>query len=974
MNNEYPPLSIFYKYHYMMILSFRNKNIKGSKNELASEIGVLTTEERLFLTKWQYFSTVIPPLLIEHYTQYSADELVKYFTVLSRHQFPIPTSELRSSWCCLILSYYWMLGLDITPKKIIFTDQQKSVVEQKEGICVVNAGPGTGKTTTANEKAYQLSSEGVLLVSYTNEAINENYNRLHYYPKIKSIIGKKKYPRKLTVTTADSLASYVLGGIITDNYDDTVINATTILKTDIKFPYNHLIIDEAQDINEIRGTFLKTLYTCGHVKSITIFGDPRQRLDSKAGKWYQDLWINGEVKKVGFTQTHRFVNEGLLNLANHLSLQRPELHVELHNTTLENTIPIKLWHVQYNNQDSDLIRLSKYLKQLNQKGLSYNDIVVIGPSINRDNQTSKTGKRICAVFKDQDIPCYTTSEGSYLPSGIRFSTIHSIKGKEYRVVIIFGMYDFPNTFKEIPYEEADSLIYVAHTRAKQKIIYLGDNPFCLPRHVPENFIEMKKSNKLIKTRQTEKSLTTMYFPISDVSESHDFRKLIKTNSGSIEIERIDVIPPKVGPAQFDSRLWGVFCGLGVEMFLINDYFSNIRKLAAKQYICVKDKEYRTMVSNGEIFRGFRKDGVLIINQESMVNALLDDERKELVRILTVPLEQLTWNEWKILVITYDFLVGGHMNSRYDLRLIKNVNVPDFKSIADWLKNTYGEVKEVEGNVRFSYLLGQYDAYLNETLFEFKTSSKDTPSMSYQLQTIMYDSCLPSKEKIIYNLENGALFRVSSSKSKEWWLHLMQSYAIIRNHITYTEWFRSLQIRKKKIIPEIKDNIYTCDTEFIPHDEKIFDLAYVNVYDPYKSIVQMLNPGERNIRMAIDWISEHTEDWSENKLNNLLINSPDNVINLLNQLNPNSTFYYYICGIDVKPITNPLSIKINIAPSIRDISKHHGANLQSGSPPKLGDIYGKIVFPIEFQDYLQIHTALSDALLLYTFIKCGFLNI
>jgi hypothetical protein len=875
------------------------------------------------------------------------------------------------------------MGVDINVKQITFTDEQRKTITQTVGICIVNAGPGTGKTTTANEKAYQLQNEGVLLVSYTNEAINENYNRLFYYPRMKGIMGKKKYPKKLTVTTADSLAAYINGGIA-DSYDEVIRKAINKLedrsKGQIIIPYNHLIIDEAQDIDEIRGSFLVTLYIYGYVKSITIFGDPRQRINSRAGQWYQDLWasniVHDDLIKIGLTKTHRFMNTGLLNLANHLSLQRPSLHVQLENNTTENTIPIDLWQVQYNNEDSDVKRLCDYLKQLNSEGISYNSMTVVGPSIHRDNQTSKTAKKICAVFRDQDIPCYTSSEGSFLPSGIKFSTIHCAKGKEYDIVIIFGMNNFPDTFKEIPYEEADSLIYVAHTRAKKQIIYLGDYPFTPPRHVPESFIKSQASNAIAK-RKSNIHPTTMCFPISDLSDNHDFLRLLEVNSGysvPIDSERICANAPKVGPAQFDPRLWGIFCGIGVEMFLINKYFDNLINLATNKYICVCDKEYRKMVREGKIYRGMNRDGKLVINEESIVNNLRDDERKDLGRIVTIPLEELTWNEWKNIIIAFDFITNGHMNSRYDLREIKEISIPDFKSIATWLKKNYGGTVDTsvstEGMVEFSYLRGQYDAYLGETLFEFKTSSKDEPTNAHKLQIIMYDACLSAKDKIIYNLENGTLFKISSSKCQEWWLYMMQSYAIIRNHVTYTEYFRGKQIELKGSLPKIKENIYVCDTEFTGLNG-IFDLAYVNVSDPYKSVLQTLNPGERNIVPAVNWISEHTSDWSDEKLFRLLMNSPKDINTILDRLEPRSEFHYYVCNIDVMPITNLLSSKIDISSKIRTIAKWYGSNLNTGSPPKLGDIYGKIVFPLEFQEHLQVHTALSDALMLYTMIRCGY---
>jgi superfamily I DNA/RNA helicase len=84
-------------------------------------------------------------------------------------------------------------------------------------------------------------------------------------------------------------------------------------------------------------------------------------------------------------------------------------------------------------------------------------------------------QRIHTVFKHVGVPCYTKTEGSYQPHGILFSTIQSVKGKEFDFVFVYGVSNYPESFHMIPYEEAEGLIFVLHTRARKRIIYLISN-------------------------------------------------------------------------------------------------------------------------------------------------------------------------------------------------------------------------------------------------------------------------------------------------------------------------------------------------------------------------------------------------------------------------------------------------------------------------------------------------------------------
>ena len=84
-----------------------------------------------------------------------------------------------------------------------------------------------------------------------------------------------------------------------------------------------------------------------------------------------------------------------------------------------------------------------------------------------------------------------------------------------------------------------------------------------------------------------------------------------------------------------------------------------------------------------------------------------------------------------------------------------------------------------------------------------------------------------------------------------------------------------------------------------------------------------------------------------------------------------TICYYICAVDHIWIPRPNGeIQLNnLGSAARTKGKEIGY-FNGSAPPKLGDFYGATVMPLEFQPHLSAHTALSDALMLYTLLQLG----
>lgn len=177
--------------------------------------------------------------------------------------------------------------------------EQTDIIElNPEERTVVNAGPGTGKTWTLIEKIkYMLSVEDVspekvLVLCFSRSAVEVIRNRLE------NAADRDELPlnwHEIDVRTFDSFATYLLAWMQENkpdelpngfslefaNYEKRIVAAVSVITTftDLLIEYQHVIVDEVQDLVGVRAEMVLALLknlpdTCG----FTILGDSCQSL------------------------------------------------------------------------------------------------------------------------------------------------------------------------------------------------------------------------------------------------------------------------------------------------------------------------------------------------------------------------------------------------------------------------------------------------------------------------------------------------------------------------------------------------------------------------------------------------------------------------------------------------------------------------------------------------------------------------
>jgi hypothetical protein len=367
------------------------------------------------------------------------------------------------------------------------TEEQRKIAEESNRrYLVINAGPGTGKTTTAIERIKFLTRRGerVIYFCYERTIVTDCYQRVRDDPEIQkanittdcSTLQRHRRKKFLSVdayfTTIDSfVARYIVKEqpvnqeqqdqqdeeATTRKYDQYIeaflkelTNTESFEEFKTTFSCFHIIVDEAQNIDDLRFEVIRKLEDVA--KSVFIFGDPRQRLKEEAGYYFRKLWTdhseNNRYERRFLSETFRFKNENLLKFLNWFSGTKPETHVELKNSKQDFYDPDKVWILELKEPIQCVLEtLRPILEKFRDKR-----VLFVSASLRTESKTS----RFMAEIQSQ------ISEFS----NVQVYTFDSSKGLEFDIVFVFGL-EIINLV--LTGDILFSKIFTAISRAREKL-------------------------------------------------------------------------------------------------------------------------------------------------------------------------------------------------------------------------------------------------------------------------------------------------------------------------------------------------------------------------------------------------------------------------------------------------------------------------------------------------------------------------
>lgn len=261
--------------------------------------------------------------------------------------------------------------------------------------------------------------------------------------------------------------------------------ANYLIENDIH-PYTHIIADEFQDFSNPELRFLRALVKEGR-NDLFLTGDPYQRIYSGRKINFSAAGINVKGKRSQKLKVNYRTTEEIKRMA--VSVVKDQKYDDFDGGEENNKGYISLVHGErpsykiFQSSIDEVKQVLHYLDICEAEGIHAKDICIASKTraMYKDVQDElhRKGVKYCEV-KNGD------RKGD--KDGLSFSTFHSLKGLEFRVVILIGVTErsMPSVVSSnYPFMEMDaaeqkdylanirSLLYVAITRARQLVFITG---------------------------------------------------------------------------------------------------------------------------------------------------------------------------------------------------------------------------------------------------------------------------------------------------------------------------------------------------------------------------------------------------------------------------------------------------------------------------------------------------------------------
>jgi hypothetical protein len=715
-------------------------------------------------------------------------------------------------------------------------EQQKIVEELNRRYLVINAGPGTGKTTTAIERIKFLTRRGerVIYFCYERTIVTDCYKKVRKDPEIQKAYittdcstlqeqRKKFLSVNAYFTTIDSFVARYMGKkwfvkqkqqkqqdqqeqqdkqTAVKNYDQCIeaflkklTNTKSFEEFKTKLSCFHIIVDEAQNIDDLRFEVIRKLEDVA--KSVFIFGDPRQRLKEEAGCYFRKLWTDhsesNKYERRFLSETFRFKNENLLKFLNWFSGTKPEIHVELKNSKQDFCNRNKVWILELEEQIQCVLEtLCPILEKFRNK-----KVLFVSASLISESETSRFMAEI------------ETQISKEFPD-IKVSTIDSSKGLEFNIVFVFGLEILSLVLGE---DILFSKIFTAASRAREELFLvvrtneelkkpkIYHNKLCLNeegfpkealKYVEPYNPDSQILEKICENRSHDRR-SPQTLPITDILKRipKTAEKIFEKHLALfIECEKLSEF--KVSEDLFDSRhhmFLGEFYGLLLGQLLTGELIDDFKNFT-NAYIA---EEY---TGNSRFYNC--PSGIYCYNPRPTEARYTEEEIEQLRKIAKKDFSQIDLKDFHEI-----YEVFQHLHSKTGCRNVIN-RKENFdsrsKKILEELKDISEKIKKIilsekdskiisEKSVKnFNYngktITGRADVWTRDNILEIKYCKYNL--FIYKIQTLFYMLTENKSKGYLINLKDGNFVELKLEETKmeevaKLFKDLINSYKIVHNN-------------------------------------------------------------------------------------------------------------------------------------------------------------------------------------------------
>ncbi|MBW6409677.1 3'-5' exonuclease [Clostridium weizhouense] len=314
--------------------------------------------------------------------------------------------------------------------------------------------------------------------------------------------------------------------------------------------YTHILIDESQDLTRVQLEFLKTLYNKKVYSSITFISDVAQSIYSQAwlikNRSFTSLGYDMTGKSNALTKNYRTttqIAEAAFSLINsNKDLLQDDNFVKPNLIDKQGDYPT---YRNFKDANEEGLYIGNLIVENLMEDYKLEDIVIIA----RQKRQLEEFK-IC--LDKYNIPCLIFDNANKLDfhkECVKLVTMHSIKGLEFKIVIIAGVNSTVMPLCPVEVEEEDmdmlefrerKLLYVGMTRATEKLFITSNGiPSKFIKDIDCKFLKVEEDTDIpLNKFNKELNLDMLNLERDQYSIGEDEDKSVITNKELCELDDI----------------------------------------------------------------------------------------------------------------------------------------------------------------------------------------------------------------------------------------------------------------------------------------------------------------------------------------------------------------------------------------------------------------------------------------------------
>lgn len=289
------------------------------------------------------------------------------------------------------------------------------------------------------------------------------------------------------------------------DFQDIALMALEAVKVKAEKKYTHIIIDETQDLTKVQLEFIKSLYINKNYSSMLFVADNAQSIYPQAwlvkGRSFSSIGLDMKGKSTSLSKNYRTTTQ-IAQTAYSL-IQNDMNIVDDDNFVKPSLIDKQGVYPVYRDCKNKVIE-ADYISSLINNELkgkySYKNIAIISKQKNQLREIKVYLGKNNIPYKELK----NNEEIDFNDDSVKLMTMHSIKGLEFKVVMIIGLNDKCIPLKSVANEFEDSdlvesrdrkLLYVGMTRATEQLFLTSDgNPSKFIKEISYKYLRVKANS------------------------------------------------------------------------------------------------------------------------------------------------------------------------------------------------------------------------------------------------------------------------------------------------------------------------------------------------------------------------------------------------------------------------------------------------------------------------------------------------